>query len=129
MKSLVAMILLAFPLLVLAQETAEEEESRFPQQLSASDLQRTCAASALSDVGRQRRRFCTGFISGVEEGVRILQLQHKMEPSICLPQRVSSRALNDVFLKYTANRQALLTRPAAEVVLEAFARAYPCREE
>jgi len=129
MKGWIALLLFGLPMFATAQEPAIDEETRFPQQLSAAELQHACAASALSDVGRQRRRFCTGFISGVEEGVRILQLQHRMEPSICMPHRVSSRVLNEVFVKYTAQRQQSLKRPAAEVVLEAFALEYPCQDE
>lgn len=112
--------------MVAAQEQAVEDETRFPQQMSAKDLQRTCASSSLSDTGRQRRRYCVGFISGVEEGVRVLHKQHMLEMSICLPEKVSGRTLTNVFLKHTTDNPGQLERPAAQVVIDALSQTYPC---
>ena len=33
-----------------------------------------CASSGLSRIGRERRRYCAGFVSGVEEAVRLLRM-------------------------------------------------------
>ena len=43
----------------------------FPQQLTASDLLTYCSSSSLTDLGRKRQRYCWGFISGVEETIRL----------------------------------------------------------
>lgn len=112
--------------MVAAQEEAVEEETRFPQQISAQVLQQTCASSSLSDAGRQRRRYCVGFISGVEEGVRVLHKQHMLEMSICLPDKISGRALTNVFLKHTTDNPGQLGKPAAQVVIDALSQTYPC---
>ena len=125
-KPLIVLILLGNPLLALAQEVAVEEEAGFPQKMNAQDLQRTCAASSLSDTGRQRRRYCVGFISGVEEGVRVLHKQHMLEMSICLPDKVSGRTLTNVFLKHTTDNPDQLEKPAAQVVIDALSKNYPC---
>jgi hypothetical protein len=125
-KPLLILILLGVPLLSKAQEAPVDVETRFPQQMSAQDLQRACASSSLSDTGRQRRRYCVGFISGVEEGVRILHKQHMLEMSICLPEKASGRALTNVFLKHTIGNPEQLERPAAQVVVDALTKNYPC---
>ena len=125
-KPIYLTILLGFPLSVAAQELVVEDETRFPQQMSAKDLQRACASSSLSDTGRQRRRYCVGFISGVEEGVRVLHKQHMLEMSICLPEKVSGRTLTNVFLKHTTDNPGQLERPAAQVVIDALSQTYPC---
>lgn len=128
-KPLLVLILLGIPVSVTAQEEGDaEEEIRFPQQISARDLQSTCASSSLSNTGRQRRRYCIGFISGVEEGVRILHMQHMLELAICLPEKASGRALTNVFIKYTTDHPGQLEKPAAQVVIDALTRAYPCSQ-
>lgn len=126
MKPFVVLLLLAAPVLAAAQEVVVDEENQFPQQMSAKDLQRSCASSSLSSTGRQLRRYCTGFISGVEEGVRTLQNQHMLETSICLPEKVSGRALTSTSLKYMTNHPEQLAQPAAQVVIDALSQAYPC---
>jgi len=125
-KHLFTLVLLGSPVMLAAQEEAVEEETGFPQQMSAQDLQRTCASSSLSDAGRQRRRYCVGFISGVEEGVRVLHRQHMLEMSICLPEKISGRDLTNVSLKHTTDNPGQLGKPAAQVVIDALSQTYPC---
>jgi Rap1a immunity proteins len=127
-KRLFVLILLWLPLLVIAHEEVAEEEIRFPQQMSARDLQQACASSTLGNTGRQRRRYCAGFISGVEEGVRILHMQHMLEMSICLPEKASSRTLTNIFLKHTMDNPEQLGKPAAQIVIDALTQAYPCTQ-
>jgi len=122
------MLFSLLPMLALAQEPVTQEQTQFPQQMSASRLLEACASSALTQTGRERRRYCAGFVSGVEEAVRILQEQHRLEASVCLPEGVSAKALSDVFIRYSANRQQHMDKPAAGIVLEALMDAWPCKE-
>ena len=117
------------PIMASAQVSETSEQMQFPQQLSASQLLEACASSLITPTGRERRRYCAGFISGVEEAVRVLQEQHKLQPSVCLPGRVSTKALSDVFIKYSANRRHKMNKPAAVTVLEALSYKWPCKEE
>jgi hypothetical protein len=128
MKRFSGMLFSLLPMLALAQEPVTQEQTQFPQQMSASRLLEACASSALTRTGRERRRYCAGFVSGVEEAVRILQEQHRLEASVCLPEGVSAKALSDVFIRYSANRRQHMDKPAASVVLEALMDAWPCKE-
>lgn len=107
-----------------AQETAMEPQ--FPQQQNAGDLLRVCAASRLSATGRERLRYCAGFVSGVEEAVRLLQRDGHIGHRVCTPSDVRASALADVYVKFAANHKGELPDPAAEVVLHALVDAYPC---
>ena len=100
----------------------------FPQRLSARELLYTCNSSAITHVGRERRRYCAGFISGVEEAARLLQARHGDGGSarICLPVDVSSRRLVDLYTRYAAQHESILEKPAAEVALDALTSAFPC---
>jgi len=110
-----------------AQQGGQEEmEPQFPQQQSAGYLLNACASSRLTSVGRERRRYCAGFVSGVEETMRHLNLSGKSELRLCTPGSVTASALADAFVKYGAGHEGELKAPAAEVVLHALAEAYPC---
>ncbi len=100
----------------------------FPQQMTASQLKFYCAASSLTSKGRLRRRYCVGFISGVEEGLRVYQLRHPSEtPALmCVPTGTSSKQMSEVFIRYAARKGVELEQPAAAVVIEALAEAYAC---
>jgi hypothetical protein len=124
--SFLALLFLS-PMLALGQQDQVQEQTQFPQQMSASKLVEACASSALTRTGRERRRYCAGFVSGVEEAVRILQDQHKLEASVCLPEGVSGKALSDVFVRYSASRRQAMNEPAATVVLEALTNTWPCK--
>jgi hypothetical protein len=105
---------------------AEEAPSEFPQRMTAKDLMLACASSSLTDVGRQRRRYCAGFVSGVEEGARILRAQQVSAAAICLPPRTSDSVLASAYTRYASKGGRELERPAAELVLEALSATYPC---
>lgn len=107
-----------------AQET--EMEPQFPQQQSAADLLRSCAASRMSGAGRERRRYCAGFVSGVEEAIRMLQGSRQPGLRLCTPEDVTASVLANVYVKYGANHKGELPDPAAIVVLHALTDAYPC---
>ncbi len=107
---------------LVAQE--EGMEPQFPQQQSAGDLLRACASSRLTSTGRERRRYCAGFVSGVEEAVRLLGPNGQ----ICTPPDVTASALAEAFVKYGATHKGELNDPAAAVVQHALASAYPCSD-
>jgi hypothetical protein len=125
MRVLVFVVLLA-PVLSVAQESPVAPEELYPQQMSAEELLVACNSGSLTNVGRQRRKYCAGFISGVEEALRILRTQHQLEASVCPPKNVTARALADAYRHYAAQHREQLDRPAAEEVLEALAHAFPC---
>jgi len=118
--------LLFSPFKLSAQE--EGMEPQFPQQQSAGDLLRACAASRLTATGRERRRYCAGFVSGVEEAMRLPGIGGKQEPGICTPPDVTASALADAFVRYGAGHKGELKDPAAAVVQHALAEAYSCKQ-
>lgn len=111
---------------VLAQE-AEQMDPQFPQQQTARDLLIACASSRLSSLGRERRRYCAGFVSGVEEAERVLHPGETVERTFCTPPDVSASALAAAFVRYGAEHDEELDLPAARVVLRALEHAYPCQ--
>jgi hypothetical protein len=112
-----------------SQAPEEEMEPQFPQQQSAGDLLRACASSRLTSIGRERRRYCAGFVSGVEESIRLLDLGAGQAPMFCTPETVTASALVDAYVRYGANHKGELKDPAAEVVLHALVAAFPCAEQ
>ncbi len=109
-------------------EPGADLDAYFPQQITAKELKLACAASALTSTGRERRRYCSGFVSGVEEGLRVLQQQVGVAglPGLCVPPQTSSRAFRDAYTSYAGRKGVDLGRPAALVVLEALGVAFPC---
>jgi hypothetical protein len=121
----VALFVMMISTIPAAQE-GEDMELQFPQQQSAGDLLRACAASRLTATGRERRRYCAGFVSGVEEAIRLLDNGGNEGPRICTPPDVTASALADAFVRYGATHKGELKDPAAAVVQHALAEAYPC---
>ncbi|MCW9047485.1 MAG: Rap1a/Tai family immunity protein [Gammaproteobacteria bacterium] len=110
------------------KEDTNNTQTIFPQQLTAQDLLTYCSSSSLTSLGRQRQRYCWGFISGVEETIR-LTLHSPAQPEtlkICLPEDASSRNLAKTYILYAASRDSDLSRPAAQIALEALANTYSC---
>jgi hypothetical protein len=121
------------PLIAAAQAPpTEQAQPEFPQQQNAGDMLLACASSRLSRVGRERRRYCAGFVSGVEEAVRLMQMdgptQVPTSTRICTPENISAGELAEAFIQYGANHEGELPDPAALVVLHALQSAYPCSE-
>lgn len=129
------------PLLAAGQAPPTgETKPEFPQQQNAGDMLLACASSRLSRLGRERRRYCAGFVSGVEEAVRLLQISNPISVEmpdplggqtttrICIPEDISASQLADVFVNYGATHEGELPDPAALVVLHALQAAYPCAE-
>jgi hypothetical protein len=129
MKNMVALLVaMLLSATLAAQEQGSVSEVFFPQQLSARELLVHCAASPLTDRGRQRLRYCSGFVSGVEEAVRWL-MQGSLSPAyrFCIPPREPARHFRDAYVRYAGRHTTSLDRPASLVVIEALANAYPCR--
>ncbi len=128
MRTLLVAAALACSLQVAAQEQPEDTDGYFPQQITAKELKLLCAASGLTSTGRERRRYCSGFVSGVEEGVRLLDRQQtgSGRPSLCIPPGTTSGAFGSAYIKYASRKDVDLERPAALVVLEALRATFPC---
>lgn len=111
-----------------AMEPAEESDTYFPQQLSARDLLTACASSSLTGSGRLRQRYCRGFVSGIEEAVRLLQLRDSgmSRGPFCIPAGTSARSLADTFIRHASGPGIDLDQPSASVVLEALVKGFPC---
>lgn len=120
--------LLMSPLAAAQQEP--EPDTYFPQQMTAKDLLLACASSSLTARGRERRRYCYGFVSGVEEGIRLQGLQFPAETgnSLCVPKGTTSREMANLYIKHASGKNIDLNLPAASIVLEALKSAYPCRQ-
>jgi hypothetical protein len=114
---------------LLAGPTASQETARFfPQQMDAKELLLLCASSALTSNGRLRRRYCDGFVSGVEEGLRV---HHQRFPSqipktVCVPVGTNSRAMSEAFVTYASRNGVELGKPAAAVVIDALEASFQC---
>lgn len=104
---------------------AQNVDSVLPRHLTARDLLYACNASALSAVGRGRRQYCAGFVSGVEEALRLVE-DAPPQRSMCLPASVSARRLADVYSRFASQRGTRLDEPAAKLARDALAEAYPC---
>lgn len=124
--SLLITLSLGFVSPVQAQAPEDEMEPVFPQKETAQDLLWLCAASRLTPKGRERRRYCAGFVSGVEETARLLKHTGRSEYRVCTPGNVSASTLAEVFVQYGATHKGELANPAAETVLHALQKAYPC---
>ena len=87
-----------------------------------------CASSALTAKGRIQRRYCDGFVSGIEEGMRLYALRNPGESGVafCVPAGTSSRALSEAFIQYAASKGVDLAQPAAAVVYEALQNRFAC---
>jgi hypothetical protein len=131
MKIPVLALLLVFPLTLPAQqqETGIDAPVR-PQALDAQRLLQACAASSLTAKGREQRRYCAGFVSGVEESVRLLGPSVAAGTvTVCAPPDVTARMLAEAYVTYASRNIDALSGPAARVVLDALGKAYPCRQD
>jgi hypothetical protein len=126
-RHLVLVLLLA-PFGLNAEEAPAEPPAYFPQRVSAAELLKACASSRLTAAGRTRRAYCEGFVSGVEESLRLAgRNAPALASSHCVPAEVSARQLAEGYVAYAGKRPAqALQQPAAAVVSESLAQAYPC---
>jgi hypothetical protein len=115
-------------LLPLPAAAEDPSESYFPQQMSAGELLQACASSAMTNKGRGRRRYCQGFVSGVEEAMRLAQGSASSGAALrlCVPAGISSREFAETYLRFAGRRGVDLQQAAASLAIEALQEAYPC---
>ena len=129
MRHSILMIGLLLSVSAFADDSGISEEKYFPQKLTAQDLLLHCASSALSASGRNRQNYCSGFVSGVEESIRLLDMRSAGDKQrICVPEGKPASHFRQVYIRHASDRRTNLGRPAALVVLEALQAAYPCAE-
>ena len=108
-----------------------ETETLFPQQLSAKGLIAYCASSSITQRGRQQQRYCAGFVSGVEESLRLLRMNspENSYSSLCVPANITARNFQEVYIRYAGRSGTDLNRPAVLVAVEALQAAFPCQPD
>lgn len=112
----------------IGKDDTDTTQPIFPQQLTAYNLLTYCSSSSLTNLGRQRQRYCWGFISGVEETIR-LTLHASEQPvalKVCVPKGESSRSLAKAYIRYAGRGDTDLARPAAQIAIEALSKSYSC---
>jgi hypothetical protein len=119
-------LLLTMGLALAAQP--DDSGAWLPQKLTAQDLLYACAASSLTSQGRERQRYCRGFISGVEETIRYYDTGVASGTTFCFPPGMSARNYGDIFIRYASRKGVDTGRPAVAVVREAFDNAFSCSQ-
>lgn len=117
---------LAYPL--SAAGSSDNSNTYFPQRMSANKLLTTCASSTLTPTGRSNINYCQGFVSGVEEGIRLYGKNVTLEnrATICVPSGTSARELATAYVKYASGVKVDLNVPAAKVVVDALISTFSC---
>jgi hypothetical protein len=112
----------------VAQGDIDDAEDFFPQRLTAQELLRHCVSSSMTDRGRQQQRYCFGFVSGVEEGLRLSAsgLRGRTPAPFCVPPGEAARSITDAYIRYAGRGTTDLGKPAALIVIEALEKSYPC---
>jgi hypothetical protein len=125
-------VLLAVVVSLAAVHAAEHDDTEpdayFPQQLTARELLKACASSSLTRTGRERQRYCHGFVSGVEEGLRLAQDRGFSDGAValCVPAGRTAREFARAYMRFAAGQGVDLEMAAARVVVLALQDAYPC---
>ena len=111
-----------------AADMTADSETVTPHRLTGQNLLIWCSSSSLTHTGRRRNRYCHGFVSGVEEGIRAMESAQSDNPKTLfrVPPGTTSRQLAKAYVDYATKNTARLYRPAAEVVLEALKNTFPC---
>lgn len=126
MKSLFVVILMFVALIATAETETEQLLPEFPQQQTARDLLTACASSTISSLGRARRKYCAGFVSGVEESIRFKSQLLGAEIRICPASGTTAQQFANAYIKYANRHPKELDKPAVTVVFDALKQAYPC---
>jgi len=127
---LLTVVLIAFASTSFADQPTDQDII-FPQKLTAEDLMYSCSSSYLTITGRLNRKYCFGFISGVEESVRLHDqlFKSKNGQKICLPKGQNAKQYAKIYTQYASKQTTDLNKPAALVVIEAFKNAFPCSKK
>lgn len=128
MRAVVALLGLLVTVSALAQQKSETEEQYFPQQMTAKQLLYACASSSLTRLGRERKKYCQGFVSGAEEAARLLAAQSPStyKHGYCFPEGKTAAYFSEVFMKYASKPETDLNKPAVLVVIEALESSFSC---
>lgn len=126
MKSLFIAIAMLMLMDANAQVATEEMLPEFPQQQTARDLLTACASSSISNLGRARRKYCAGFVSGVEEAIRFKSQLLGADSRICPSTGITAQQFADAYIRYANANAKELDKPAVEVVFDALKQAFPC---
>lgn len=126
MRSLLIAVTMLVALGVAAETETDQVQPEFPQQQTARDLLTACASSTISNLGRARRKYCAGFVSGVEEAIRFKSQLLGVDNRICPASGITAQQFADAYLKYSNSHPKDLDKPAVEVVFAALKQAYPC---
>ncbi|MEE4218993.1 MAG: Rap1a/Tai family immunity protein [Xanthomonadales bacterium] len=130
MRALFLLLLCVISTPIAAAEMEAVDDIVFPQKLTAKELQVFCAASGMSNTGRQRQRYCEGFLSGIEEAVRVLGLIRKTEMTsfLCMPADISAREMRSAFVRNSVAMEPAKDKPSAMYAIEVLGKSYPCRD-
>jgi hypothetical protein len=126
MRSLFIAVLMLTIMDAGAQVETDEMVPEFPQQQTARDLLTACASSSISNLGRARRKYCAGFVSGVEETIRLKSQLLGTDSHICPSRSITAQQLADAYIKFANTNSKQLDKPAVEVVFQALKQAFPC---
>ncbi len=126
MNYLIVLFVLLIPVASSAQGSALDAETNYPQRVRAGTLLSNCASGALTAEDRERRRYCAAFISGIEEGVRLVEQARGIKPTVCPSAWIASPNLVDAYMNYAAEHRDQMHQPAASLVIAALREAYPC---
>jgi len=109
-------------------ETTAESETYLPHRLTGNDLLTACSSSTLTHRGRRKTSYCHGFVSGVEEGIRLWGSNYSTEFSqpFCVPPGTTSREMARAYVKYASGKNRNLGKPAVLVTIAALKNSYPC---
>lgn len=75
---------------------------------------------------RQPQPICLAYLEGVVDGAEALQWEQVIT-GLCIPERVDSMQLRQIFLDYADRHPALLKIPAGLLLIDALKQAWPCR--
>lgn len=126
MRSLFIAVVMLIAMDAGAQVETEEIVPIFPQQQTARELLTACASSSISNLGRARRNYCAGFVSGVEEAIRFKTQLFGADSRICPSSGITAQQLADAYIRYANANPKELDKPAVELVFEALKQAFPC---
>ncbi|MEN8802295.1 MAG: Rap1a/Tai family immunity protein [Thiogranum sp.] len=87
-----------------------------------------CASSSLTRVGRERKKYCLGFVSAAEEAARLLAAHSPPgeKRDYCFPEGKTAGYFAEVFRRYASRKSTDLDKPAVLVVIEALENSFTC---